>query len=240
MKGLAVLVVALMPAASPAAEPGGREPAGEVRSSPATAEDPVPAPARAADGSRQAEDRSRESVASLLADGPGGTAEADRGGRGILFRMIGWVAAIAVGALAAVRIWKRMAVTARPGGADGGGLRVVGRTSLTPRHSLYAVRVGNARLIVVGVSGDRISALAEIDDPAQVVALDPSFRTALEKAGGPEGPAVREGGGGLDEKLSSYRSEVQRLREMVRGWRGKLGRGGAAREAVGSGRRSGA
>jgi flagellar biogenesis protein FliO len=160
-----------------------------------------------------------ESIGSLLSGETEKADGRDASAQGLLFRMLGWTAALGVAALAAVRIWKKVGGAGRLPAGDAGSLRVIGRTALTPRHFLYAVRVGNQRLLVVGVSGDRISALTEFDDPAQVVALDPSFQTALEGEAG-DGNGGERGEGGL----SGYRAEVNRLRQMVRGWRGRIAR----------------
>lgn len=186
-----------------------------------------------------------ESVGSLLAGegsgrrgtGPQETPTLAGGGAGgILFRMLGWMAAVAVAAIVLVKVWKRLVPSAAPGG-PAGGIRVVGRAALTPRHSLYTVRVGNHRMLVVGVSGDRMTALTQFDDPAQVVALDGSFQKTLEGAPPPGedgslAPPVPEG------DLSLYRREVGRLRERVRLWRWRLGRESAV-DLETSGRRPG-
>jgi len=66
--------------------------------------------------------------------------------------MLGWVAALAVLAVAAARAWRRFAPRGAAG-PEGAGLRVVGRAALTARHFVYAVRVGNQRLLLLGVSG---------------------------------------------------------------------------------------
>jgi len=160
------------------------------------------------------------SVGSLFREDPGEGKKEETGTRGILFRMLGWVAALAVLAIAAVRIWKKVISPGRVG-FDGGGLRVVGRTALTPRHFLYAVRVGNQRLMVVGVSGDRISPITEFDDPAQVLSLDASFQKTLENAENPEARPDREGIS-LAEGYSPYRQEVKKLVNMVKRWRGRM------------------
>ena len=54
--------------------------------------------------------------------------------------------------------------------ADTGVLRVVGRTSLGPKHQVVLVQLGR-RLVAVGVSGDRLATLCEITDPDEVAML---------------------------------------------------------------------
>ncbi len=200
-----------------------------------------PAPA-AVPAQETARSLPRDSVGSLLetpADSAAaGALEGSSGAMGALLRLLGWVAAIGVAAVAAVRIWRKVAPRSILG-LDGGGLKVVGRTALTPRHFIYAVRVGNQRLLVVGVSGDRISALSEFVDPAQVLALDRRFPEALSQAGPddvPGGGGARGGGdkaaskgreeaeGLREESLLPYQREVRKLQDLVRNWRGRLRR----------------
>jgi flagellar biogenesis protein FliO len=202
-----IIIAALAAAADPPAAPG-----------------PVPsAPvAPRAEGDRKA---AGDSIGGLLSEPATSPAEREGSAGGLLFRVLGWMSALTVAAVAGIGIWKRLTVTGRTGG-PAGGIRVVGRASLTPKHSIYTVRVSNQRLLVVGVSGDRMTALTEFDDPAQVLALDPSFQKELSAAGG-GGDAGEPADGGsalLEGQLAPYRVEVRRLVEVVRGWRGRLGR----------------
>ncbi len=202
MSPAALLIIAslLAPAAAPAEAPAEARPAGEAP------------PART------------DSIGGLLAEPSPATGDREASSTGLLFRMLGWVAALAVAAVAAVRIWRRMVVPAAAG-TGAGAVRVVGRAALTPKHVVYMVKVANQRLLLVGVSGDRITALSEFDDPAQVLAVDSSFQRTLEAAGGEGGPEERGAGvPSLDGELTSYRHEVRRLLGVVRGWRGRLGR----------------
>ena len=206
MTSAALLLIAALAAAGPPAAPG---PVPSAPVAPRTEGEPKAA---------------GDSIGSLLSEpGPGGEREGSAGG--LLFRVLGWMAALTVAAVAGIGIWKRLTVTGRTG-SEAGGIRVVGRAALTPKHAIYTVRVSNQRLLVVGVSGDRMTSLTEFDDPAQVLALDSSFQKELSAAGGRgEAVEVAEGGSAvLDGQLSSYRVEVRRLVETVRGWRGRLGR----------------
>jgi flagellar biogenesis protein FliO len=220
--GSLLLLIALLAGPPDREPPPAGTPAHAAPAPPGSPAQPAPAPAGTPAPAAG-------SIGSLLAEPLPDLAESGPSPGGMLFKMLGWVAVVGVLALAAVRIWKRLA-PAGAGSMGGGGLKVVSRAALTPRHLLYAVRVGNHRLLVVGVSGDRIAPLTEFDDPAQVLALDPSFKKELFGAaapGGLEGPeAGRESG--EEDPLSPYRREVKRLREVVRGWRGKWGRVAAA------------
>ena len=212
MTGLLLALLALGQAAGEPARPGREAGPG---SAPAAAPGPAFAP---------------DSIGGLLSESAPESTAAPVTARGMFFRMLGWVAALAVLALAAVRITKRL-MPGRVAVPGAGALRVVGRTALTPRHSIYAVRVGSQRLLLVGVSGDRIAPLSQFDDPAQVLDIDSDFGRTLEREmgeGGPraETPGREEAGGSQREQggLLAYQREVRRLREIVRGWRGRLRR----------------
>ena len=84
-----------------------------------------------------------------------------RGGLGALAIVLGLVGAAAW----AVRRWVPAARI-----AGSAGLRVVGRTSITPKHSVALVRVGR-RFVLVGVSPERMTALCEVNDPDEVAEL---------------------------------------------------------------------
>ncbi len=81
--------------------------------------------------------------------------------------------------------------------ADNGIVRVVGRTPLTPKHHVALVQLGR-RYVAVGVSGDRIERLCEIDDAEEVAEL-------AARVGAGE---VR-GGNGFDELLFRETSEYR-------------------------------
>lgn len=49
-------------------------------------------------------------------------------------------------------------------------LRVVGRTNITPKHSIALIQLSR-RFVLVGLSGDRIEALSDIVDPSEVADL---------------------------------------------------------------------
>jgi flagellar biogenesis protein FliO len=54
--------------------------------------------------------------------------------------------------------------------ADSAALQVVARTGVTPRHSVALVRLGR-RLVLVGVSGDRMRRLSEVTDPLEIAEI---------------------------------------------------------------------
>ena len=53
---------------------------------------------------------------------------------------------------------------------DAGVLRVLSRTTLTPKHSVALIQLGH-RFVLVGVSPDRVGMLSEITDPQEVASL---------------------------------------------------------------------
>jgi flagellar biogenesis protein FliO len=115
-------------------------------------------------------------------------------------------------------------------------IEVVSRLGLSPRHALFLVRVG-PRLVLCGVSQERICVLDSIDDPelaarlaGQAAAARPDssqadFRCALESAERGdrlegEGPAIRGRGAGSGEvRLGAARQSLsgalQRLRAVA-------------------------
>jgi hypothetical protein len=92
---------------------------------------------------------------------------------------------------------------------------VVGRAALSSRHSIYIVRAAGRR-IVLGVAGERMTALAVIDERAADAPPPPPPRGFTSRLGdvtrrlpAKEGPPSAE--------LEPYRKQVDRLRGMLRG-----------------------
>lgn len=82
---------------------------------------------------------------------------------------------IAVVGLIVLLAWGyRVVMTARGAGLMSGGraglVEVVSRTALSPRHSACLVRIGR-RLVLIGVSAERLTPLDVISDPEQVSSL---------------------------------------------------------------------
>ncbi len=65
-------------------------------------------------------------------------------------------------------------------GGESGVMKVVSRTALSPRHSLALVHLGR-RLVLVGISPDRVDAVTEVTDAEEVAEL--SARLALPMSG---------------------------------------------------------
>ena len=95
-----------------------------------------------------------------------------------------------VGALAIVLVvvaggyWlvRRYLPSARPTGSNA--LRIVARTSVTPKHHLALVQLGR-RFVLVGVSGDRLQTLSEVTETQEVAEV--AAQTGATLAGRPGG-----------------------------------------------------
>lgn len=123
---------------------------------------------------------------------------------------------IAVVVLAA-RFLKRYAPAAQktlPAGA----LQILGKRNIDPRNVVYLLQCGG-RILVVGVSPQGLSTLAEITDPAEVEHLTDACRQA-ETATGVPGfgqllQSVRGGRSATDEAGLSSDPATQRLRDRL-------------------------
>jgi flagellar biogenesis protein FliO len=89
---------------------------------------------------------------------------------------------------------------------------VVGRAALSSKHSIYIVRTAGRR-IVLGVAGERMTALAVIEDrgaepaPASARGFTPRVSDALRRPAAKDLPAA---------DLDPYRKQMERLRGMLR------------------------
>ncbi|MBI4602747.1 MAG: flagellar biosynthetic protein FliO [Planctomycetes bacterium] len=146
-------------------------------------------------------------------------------------RLALWAAGIvAMGVLVFAIQSRRRARGTAPG--EAGAVQVVGRALLSHRHAVYVLRVSNRRL-VIGVSGDRMTALGAVDDGAPE-------RPAAEKperapGAGPRGFSARPGdreavasARAIDPaELLPYRKQMDRLRGLLREMRGGFGAEGS-------------
>ncbi len=136
---------------------------------------------------------------------------------------------------AARRMFPRMG---RGGGE--GAITVLSRCALSPKQSLCLVRLGR-RIVLLGLTADRINTLAEITDPDEAALLTAaassgraqSFRSALIGMMSAYRPGLQEESGGaemepvpadVDPRASGLRSSVTALTDRVRG----MARRGAA------------
>ena len=92
----------------------------------------------------------------------------------------------------------------------GGAVEIVGRAALGHKHSVCVVRVGETR-IVIGLAGDRMSALAVLDGSSA-----PPERAPPVRVGRPPLPELPRGRLDPDE-MERYRRQVDRLKGLLRG-----------------------
>jgi len=138
------------------------------------------------------------------------------------------LAAIAVTCLAVRRLLPGRTV------GDGGVLRVVARTALSPRHSVALIQVAGERMVLVGITSDGVTALAEIRSADALARLagrlgpeassgafrdaialsEREFEEAAEDVGdglAPDPPAL----GGARVRLGELRERLQCMRQRV-------------------------
>ena len=80
----------------------------------------------------------------------------------VFWRLVTWAATILAIGVALLFVYRRF-VSVRVSSKGVAAVRVVGRTALSSRHSVYLIRIGG-RLVAVGVSGDRMTKLAQLDE----------------------------------------------------------------------------
>ncbi|MEE8142635.1 MAG: flagellar biosynthetic protein FliO [Planctomycetota bacterium] len=131
------------------------------------------------------------------------------------FRLLGWLLVVVVLAVASIYFLKRL----MPGASSARSsqlIEVVARSSLTPKHQLLVVRVAE-RAMVIGISPEGITRVAEMNDPREVMqtSATPSFENQLarEKASYPLSQKREERSPAL------YGKEIDRLKSMVANWR---------------------
>jgi flagellar biogenesis protein FliO len=107
-----------------------------------------------------------------------------------------------------------------PGGnraASEGDLKVVGRVALSPRHLVYLLQA-EGRKVVVGVSGDRLTSLAVLEERGRAAAspAPPPASPRLDLPASARAFGESTGRAVSAADLMPYRRQVNRLREMLR------------------------
>jgi flagellar biogenesis protein FliO len=144
---------------------------------------------------------------------------------------------VLVAATVLYRRRRKLIASSRP---EGEGVEVVGRVHLSHRHAVFVLRVAGRKL-VVGVSGDHMTALGSLDVPASAelpIKAVPST-SSEERSTGARGFTVRPGDmeaisaarGIPDADLMPYRKQMDRLRGLLRGLRGDQEDGDSPPEA---------
>lgn len=168
-----------------------------------------------------------------------------------LLRIMAWtfaVLALGAGGLFLLRKYTPLARNLNAGGA----VRILGRTALSPKHTVFLLRVSNQKILVVGVSGDRMVNLSELSDPTAILGVDREFNAALDSFDGkwPERDDSESAPEGLypsrisshvgsaqetnaDRAALPYQREVQKVRNLIGSWRNKLNRADSSEGPVG-------
>lgn len=158
--------------------------------------------------------RPGQALSEILAREPGAApASGARPSHAMSGRSAGMLAgALILSAAGIVFLRRRRARGAAAG--PGGPVRVEGRVAITHRHAVFLVRVDGAR-IVVGLTGDRMTPLAVLEDPA---GGEESLRHRSGRPPHQARPADADRRGRLDpEELDRYRKQVDRLKVLLQG-----------------------
>ncbi|MHC4696895.1 MAG: FliO/MopB family protein [Planctomycetota bacterium] len=94
--------------------------------------------------------------------------------------------------------------------ADNGVVRVIGRTSLTPKHHVALIQLGR-RYLAVGMSGDRMATLCEVHDPEEAAEL--GVRAGVTQGAGLSPRGVARKTAGFDDLLFHETAEYHELPE---------------------------
>jgi flagellar biosynthetic protein FliO len=101
---------------------------------------------------------------------------------------------------------------------SGGTIEVLGRNHLSPKQSLALVRVGR-RVLLIGVTAERLSMLCEIDDADEVADL-------LVRSSGRQSVSGETDGAGfdrvLDDAAAGFADRATEPTELVHGSSGRL------------------
>lgn len=141
---------------------------------------------------------------------------------GLLLRLSASVATILALGIAALFLYRRW-LPRRAAAHRSGWLQVLGRTSLGPRHAVYLLRCGR-RLVAVGVSGERMTPLVELDDEDAhaPTGRNDSLPKGFEVLADPREPELTvDRGGSLGQIDSADTPELKRLRGILRNWKEK-------------------
>ncbi|MCG3180660.1 MAG: hypothetical protein BIFFINMI_03023 [Phycisphaerae bacterium] len=145
---------------------------------PAATPQPKPETAAADDSSARYRKLEGQAIGGRSADSSGDDKPAASGGG----FFSGWIALAAVLGLIVVAAWVvRRWAPAGVAGHRGGPMKVVARWPLSAKQHVVLMHLGR-RLLVVGVTGQQISLLAQIDDPGeieQLLAACPSGKSIL-------------------------------------------------------------
>ncbi|MBI4584280.1 MAG: flagellar biosynthetic protein FliO [Planctomycetes bacterium] len=183
-----------------------------------------------------------ERIGDVLNDAAGSGEAAPPSMTGSFLRLLGWTVVVIALASAALLILKRLPLAGKILNT-GNVIRVLGRSALSTRHSIYLIRIANQKLLVVGISGDRMVTLTEISDPAGLLSGSGEFHAQFDSVSqawpenGREGVEAAGASGSTAElatamkrrdacadDLLPFQKEVQKIRRLFQGWRSALSR----------------
>lgn len=171
--------------------PGGDEQAGRIDLRRVSgAETAAPAPASEGQGAGRREpseaagtgrDHGEQRILRRAEDATGGRAIVSReraGGGWFSLRDVLPLAGV-LGLIAVLALLVRRFLPGRHMLTGGGALEIVARLSLSPKQTLMLIRMGR-RLLLIGMSSERMSTLAVVDDPDEVASLIGVLATGQE------------------------------------------------------------
>lgn len=151
----------------------------------------------------------------------------ERGMFSVIMSLILWVGVISVVVIGGLWMLKRFF----PGTRKLFGsklLRILGRTYLSPKHTVYLLKVGD-KVLVLGVAGDQIRPLSELTDPREVALLAAEGTEEDRKtAGGPFSKIFRKKKEEFkpppepepeDTGLEKAHQELDGIRNLVSTWK---------------------
>ena len=160
----------------------------------------------------------------------------DKAGTGMpgvdtVVKMLMWVGVVIVFIYAAAYVIRRYVPSAR-NMFGSGVIKIVGRTYISSKQYLLLVKVGS-RVVMVGVTGGAMSALAEISDPDEAKRITDevaaqsghsiagSFKKMLNQADEDYGSGEVEGGSHVrtETELSGLRKELDAVTQKMTLWR---------------------
>ncbi len=153
-------------------------------------------------------------------------------GAGALVKMLLWLGLVVVLIYGGVYLFRRYVPSAR-NMFGGGALKIIGRTYLGPKTCILLVKVGS-RLVMVGITGNTMSALTEITTPAEVTAITNELASSGGVFGGSFSKTLDRRQEEItshefrestevpqepDEGLRDMRDELENITEKMNWWR---------------------
>lgn len=139
-----------------------------------------------------------------------------------------WPLLVVLVLVAAIALFLKKFIPARRLMSGSQVLRIVARTHVTPKQQLMLVKLGR-RMVLLGVSPERINTLSTVDDPDQVASLLGEAASSQDHSSSQAfAESMREEAGAYadpsdEDATSATRGQVRGLLEKVRSLAGKTG-----------------